>query len=443
MAMTEQTEAARWRGYSHKELYTLLHAGSGPAASAEPSRRWSELSSTLSDVGQDLSQALTRSGAGWSGPAAGAALERLSVLADWAGETGVGAAAMRAAVETQGDHIARARADMPAPEDTPPPQPDPTVAPAVVVIAAQTDPEPVEAAASAGEQRAFEVMVAYERDTNTNTSALAAFATPPELALSTDLHSNGRAGISATTIPAAAGLGWAPPAGPGSGPGPGPGPDHGHRPHGEPGRGGGHHAPITSGAAAEAEVLRRPAPPAPGNFTGAVPVGEPTASVGPFGGSVRRGGGGSARSTGRGLAGSSPSPLGAGGSGGGGGAVGGAAGPGGAHGGATSGFPAGLRPDELPAAAAGQAAATAPGAAGGAAGGGAGSGAQDKTAMRRFGMDTIGSGQWFGDDEQQAQRNTPPRRRRDFREVEQVTESVSIMGEEHKLPPNVIGEGPR
>jgi hypothetical protein len=67
-------------------------------------------------------------------------------------------------------------------------------------------------------------------------------------------------------------------------------------------------------------------------------------------------------------------------------------------------------------------------------------GGQDRMALRRFGMDAIGSNHWFGDDE--AVVGERPRRRRDFSETEKnVTESVDILGEEHKLPPTVIGDG--
>jgi hypothetical protein len=61
--------------------------------------------------------------------------------------------------------------------------------------------------------------------------------------------------------------------------------------------------------------------------------------------------------------------------------------------------------------------------------------------LRRFGMDAIGSNQWFGEADE-AVVGEAPRRRRDFRETEQVIESVDILGDEHKLPPTVIGDGP-
>lgn len=154
--MTEQTK--RWRGFTHEELYRLLHEGPGAGASADPGRRWAELSSTLADVGQDLATALDSSGSGWVGRAAGRAYERLAPLAAWAITAGETAAGMRVAVENQGDYVAKARADMPAPENAPQQQPDPTIAPAIQVLGAQNDPEPIEAARSSGEQRAFEVM---------------------------------------------------------------------------------------------------------------------------------------------------------------------------------------------------------------------------------------------------------------------------------------------
>jgi hypothetical protein len=430
------TDAARWRGYTHEELYTLLHQGSGAAASAAPSRRWAELSATLSDVGQDLNHALSR--VGWSGPAASAAQERLAVLADWANENGASAAAMRESVETQGDHIARARADMPAPADTPTAQPDPTAAPAMQLVAVQTDHEPAEAASASGEQRAFEVMAAYERDTNTNTGALATFQRPGELNLSSELRSNRGDGIPAITTAATAGPDVVPP-------GLAEQQDHGRRPHGELGRGG--HAPVgavTSGAAAivDPDIVRRPAPP-PSSFTVAAPVGEPVTALGPFGGAYRGGGGGSGRSGGggRGLPIGSSAPVGTGSPVGSGGAIGAGSsiGAGGA-----AGLPPGLRVDDLPAAAAGQAAASQaaaahPGAVPPGTAGTAGS-AQERVAMRRMGMDSIGSSHWFGDDEDAAPRQNQPRRRRDFRESEKVTESVSLMGEERQVPPTVIGD---
>ncbi len=225
-------DGARWRGHTHKELYLLLHDGPGAAASAEPSRRWAEISAALGEIGQDLHKALEQSGASWTGKAAGAAYDRLSVTAAWATDTGTEAAGMRAAVESQADHIARARADMPAPEDVPTTQPDPTLAPAVQVAKAQADLESAEAAASSAEERAFEVMAAYELNTNTTTGALASFESPPDLAHRDEVHHGQAVGTQHTHASVAGLL------------------HHGGRPAGHGGGHGGWHWPGTNSSSA-------------------------------------------------------------------------------------------------------------------------------------------------------------------------------------------------
>ncbi|MGH3760933.1 PPE domain-containing protein, partial [Actinophytocola sp.] len=181
-------DGARWRGHTHKELYLLLHNGPGPAASAEPSRRWAEIATALGEIGEDLQKALEHSAASWSGKAAGAAYDRLSVTAAWATGTGADAAGMRTAVETQAENIARARADMPAPEDVPPVQPDPTAVPPMQVVQGQADLEGAEATASSAEERAYEVMAAYELNTNTTTAAMSTFEAPPVLDHRDEVH---------------------------------------------------------------------------------------------------------------------------------------------------------------------------------------------------------------------------------------------------------------
>jgi PPE family protein len=445
-------DATRWQGFTHKDLHRLLHEGAGPAASADPSRRWAEIAGTLSTVGQDLKQAIDRSGSAWSGRAAGAAYNSLGGLVDWAQQGATGATQMRQSVENQADYLAKARADMPTPEDAAPATPDPTGGAVQQVIAAQQDKEPVEASSSTGAQRAFEVMAAYQRNTNANTTGMAPFAAPGQLigGPGVDHHKHGGVVLDTLVGPITVGAPLAPE------------PDdhdhHDHHDHQE--QHGEHHHhdwDSTTGASFEGDVIRsRPPAPAPGSYTVAAPRGEwfLGATIG-WGGedyiSYGRGTGGGRTSvptggmpttTGGPTSGSpGSSGISPGGPGSGGGST---SGPG-------TGSAAGSGPHsaDFQSAAAGQAAAAAgtpaaatPGAAAGTGSSGTASGSADPRALRRFGVDsTIGSGQWFGDAADYEVRGaTPTRRRRDLTQPENITESVSVDGEEHQLPHNVIGE---
>ncbi len=418
----DPAESTRWRGYTHKELYLMLHDGPGAAASASPSRRWAEISTTLTEIGEDLKKALDLTGSGWQGKAAGAAYDRLSTTVAWATNAGAGAGLMRTAVEDQADHIAKARADMPAPEGVPPVQPDPTVAPAVQVLQTQVDAEPAEAGASSAEERAFEVMAAYENNTKATTASLASFDMPQKLLPNTGMshgHGGGLLGILPTVVSGLVGHGV---------------PSHHDDHHRNDWRGPRNdwHGPSTGGSSAHWEE-RRPlpaAPQAPGKTMGVArePLLAPRIMMG--GGTQERtannrgssGGGGNAPAAGS-STGQGPVPP--------------------------KSPPANtvLPPSEQQfqqAAAASQAAASAHAGAGApiAPATGPVTGGQEKMALRRFGMDAIGSSQWFGDTEEPAVGESP-KRRFDLRESAEVTESVSILDEEHKLPPTVIGEGGR
>ncbi|MGH3859827.1 PPE domain-containing protein [Actinokineospora sp.] len=391
--MTEQTK--RWRGFTHEELYRLLHEGPGAQASADPGRRWAELASTLSDVGQDLATALDSSGATWTGRAAGRAYERLAPLAAWATAAGESAAEMRTAVENQGDYVAKARADMPAPENVPQQQPDPTIAPAIQVVGAQTDPEPIEAARSSGEQRAFEVMAAYEEVTTANLTALSAFEQPAELLESgRERHSNRGQGIGlsavvstiASTVAAALPTVVDKP--------------HKHQPHLRDFAG--NQGVVLSGATLEAEPARRAI--TPGMSSGVAPVeAHPAIGAAPSPAPKAREGRASGRAT----------PL---------------AAP------AAPAVPAAIGDlAGTPVAPVAGAGAAAPVSSGGMA-----PTTADKPTLRRFGTEALGSSQWFAETESAPSRDVSGRRR-DLGSVEQVTESVVVDGEDHHLPPNVIG----
>jgi len=419
MTTTDQpATGARWRGYSHKDLYLMLHDGPGAAASAEPSRRWAEIAAALSEIGQDLGKALNQTGDGWSGRAAGAAYERLSTTASWAADTGESAAAMRTSVEDQGDHIAKARADMPKPEEVPAVAPDPAVAPAAQVVQAQTDAEPAEATASSAEERAVEVMAAYEENTNITTAAMATFSEPRELLGRHDIHHNRGGGLLGIIPTVASGL-----LGIGS-----------HRDEDRHRDRRGDHRPLNSPSTSESSARwesggRQGAPPpGPGRMTGISP--EPLLAPGQISGRAQERAGRSSSGGGSG--------SGSGGSGGGGGNNP-AAGP---RSGGVGMPPADLQ--QAQAAAASQAAATAHPGAGApiAPAGGPVGGTQDKMAMRRFGMEAIGSSQWFGDTDEPVVGQSP-KRRFDLRDAADSGEQQPILDDEHHVPPNVIGEGGR
>jgi hypothetical protein len=408
----------RWQGYTHTELYRLLNEGAGPKASAEPSRRWAELERTLSDVGQDLRSAIDRTSSGWSGRAAGAAYDQLAVLVHWAQRTSGSAGDMRLSVETQAEHLAKARADMPPPDDTDTAVAAPPPDPAVAVVTAGTDKEPIESSASTGAQKAFEVMATYQRNSDSTALTMAQFSAPTQVTGTFDIYRNPGTGVTVNTPIVAVGV-------PAAGPPP--------RDDDDDDRGRGHHrGDLTEGAAAELD-FRRPQLQAPSSFTVAAPMNEPL-----FGLGLPLSAGGSSSGRGGGRTSSLPPTSGGGpvphhhnalGSG-----------PTGATAGA---HPAG--PD-FQSAAAGQAAAAAGTPSAGAAPGGAASGyagTQDRAALRRLGAEVIGSGQWFEandpDSSESVRGASPARRRREFRD-DHVTESVSIDGEEHRLPPNVIGD---
>lgn len=407
MTTTDQpTEGTRWRGYSHKDLYLMLHDGPGAASSAEPSRRWADISSTLSEIGQDLRTAINQTGDAWSGRAAGAAYDRLATTAAWAENSGESAGAMRLSVEDQGDHIAKARADMPKPEDVPAVQPDPTAAPVAQVVQAQTDAEPAEATASSAEERAVEVMAAYEENTNITTAALAQFDTPRELLGTYDIHHNKHGGLLGILPTVAAGL-------------LGGGSRHDdHRGRGNDHRGN-WHSPSTSESSARWEEGRRgpTSAPAPGKMMGVStdPLFTPQARQ-----QERAASRGNSSGSG-GAAGNSNNPA------------------TGARSGAAN-VP--MAPHELQqAAAASQAAASAGPGAGAPIAPAAGpvGGAQDKMTLRRFGMEAIGSSQWFGDTDEPVVGESP-KRRFDLRGSADNTEQATILDDEHHVPPNVIGE---
>lgn len=170
----------RWQGYSHQELYDMLHSGPGAAASGGVADQWSELAGVLTDIQQELNAGVRGSGASWVGTAGDAARGALGPLGEWAQQASTAADVMRISTELQGDLLGKARAAMPAP--VPVPQQPGQIG---QVLAAQVDYEVTEMASQAAAQQAYQVMAQYEAATDDNTSTLGDFGEPPTLVVDT------------------------------------------------------------------------------------------------------------------------------------------------------------------------------------------------------------------------------------------------------------------
>ncbi|HEX5496506.1 MAG TPA: PPE domain-containing protein, partial [Mycobacteriales bacterium] len=170
----------RWQGYSHQELYDMLHSGPGSGAAGAIADRWSGMAGALSDIQQEINAGVTKSGAAWIGTAGDAARNSLGPLGEWAQQAATAADVMRISTELQGDLLAKARADMPAPVAVPQ-QPGQIGQ----LVTAQVDYEVAEMSSQLAAQQAAQVMAQYEAATNDNTSTLGDFGEPPALIVDT------------------------------------------------------------------------------------------------------------------------------------------------------------------------------------------------------------------------------------------------------------------
>jgi hypothetical protein len=170
----------RWQGYSHQQLYNMLHSGPGPAAAGTAADRWSTMAGALSDIQQDISSGVAASGAAWVGSAADSAHGALNPLGQWAEQASSAADVMRISAELQGDLLSKARADMPVPIAVPQ-----QTSQLSQLVTAQLDYEMAEAASQVAAQQAFQVMAQYEAGTTDNTNTLGDFGEPPALHVDT------------------------------------------------------------------------------------------------------------------------------------------------------------------------------------------------------------------------------------------------------------------
>lgn len=176
MGRDGETGGNRWQGYSHQELYDMLHSGPGAAASGDVADQWSELAGALTDIQQEINAGVRGSGATWVGTAGDAARGALGPLGEWAQQASTAADVMRISTELQGDLLSKARAAMPAPVPVPR-QPSQIGQ----LLSAQIDYEVAELASDVATQQAYQVMAQYEAATDDNTSTLGDFGTPPGL----------------------------------------------------------------------------------------------------------------------------------------------------------------------------------------------------------------------------------------------------------------------
>lgn len=185
MVGSQSGSGNRWQGYSHQELYDMLHSGPGGGAAGTAADQWSGLSSALADIQQDISSGISNSGASWVGAAADSAYDALGPLGDWAEQASTAAEVMRVSAELQGNLLGKARADMPAPVPVDAEAPHGYSSLISQIFGGQLDYEIQEAAANAAEQRAYQVMAAYESGTSDNTATLGDFGQPPNLVVDT------------------------------------------------------------------------------------------------------------------------------------------------------------------------------------------------------------------------------------------------------------------
>ncbi|ASU77577.1 hypothetical protein CDG81_03795 [Actinopolyspora erythraea] len=171
----------RWQGYTHAELYELLHQGPGPSASGDPSRRWRELERTFREIDDGMAAALNAVAADWQGEAAESVRRGLRPLREWVEDVSGAAGRMRQCSEQQADFVARARAEMPPPVRVTAEEPNGVTSALVHLFGGQTDYEVQEQRQHAAEQRAFDVMRRYQESSEANATALASFEAPPQV----------------------------------------------------------------------------------------------------------------------------------------------------------------------------------------------------------------------------------------------------------------------
>jgi len=188
----------RWRGYEHPELYKMINAGPGAAASDPQTTYWQDLAKELTEVDEDLNARLTQLGSRWEGTAGESAQAGLTPLASWASDAQTGATVMRISSEDQGQFVSDARSDMPEPVPVTTAAPSGWdiakaagaaafgfTGPAQDVAQQANDHEAQEVAQNEAELRAVETMQTYESSSTWNRNTLGTFIAPPDVVVAT------------------------------------------------------------------------------------------------------------------------------------------------------------------------------------------------------------------------------------------------------------------
>ncbi|HET9137806.1 PPE domain-containing protein, partial [Actinophytocola sp.] len=190
--------SARWRGHSHPELYTMIHAGPGSAASDPQTAYWDSLTKELSEVDADLNRALGELNANWIGPASESATTGMTPLQEWASDAQTGSRVMGISTQDQAEFIATARAEMPKPVPVTTPEPSGWAmagaagmavlgnpGPAAALAVQALDHERQEAAQNAAADKAVDTMNTYESNSTWNRNTLGTFVSPPDVVVAT------------------------------------------------------------------------------------------------------------------------------------------------------------------------------------------------------------------------------------------------------------------
>jgi len=175
----------RWRGYTHDEIYRIVHTGPGHAASAQAQAIWPQVEQRLRVIDENLATETTRLGGGWEGAAAEATREGLTPLGEWAAQAVNGAQRTAGGVDQQAQYVADMRNSVPPPgapisAEVPPSLNDPGLDPFFQADWAAQDVERDRLA-----QQAVHAMDVYTDNSVSNKPHMYAMATPPAVAADT------------------------------------------------------------------------------------------------------------------------------------------------------------------------------------------------------------------------------------------------------------------